>query len=292
MLKLRERSDFQPRCSSGAPHQRTTGVASANCSQPLLGPVSARGNPPSMPPIASATQRHGEYGRPSEPPPHVDQFRIVAGRCHRHGALERHAAPGAGAGDGRSRRPGTSDRRRALRLVPARGQPPACRLRRWPRRDNRKSAQRESRRRLRERRRTSGWACHSNRDRRDGQMGIPSAHFSRTRTLAVPNPSPSQRAAQPQQHCAEPAEATAATACRRAVAGRCRRRTVGHDLHGRLRVSPSTAPPVGDTSSEREGLQLFRDPVGDDRHRQVLPPDFAVRPRQHDVLPILCSPDC
>ena len=45
-------------------------------------------------------QRHGEYGRPSEPPPHVDQFRIVAGRCHRHGALERHAAPGAGAGDG------------------------------------------------------------------------------------------------------------------------------------------------------------------------------------------------
>ena len=53
MLKLRERSDRQPRCSSGAPHQRTTGVASANCSQPLVGPASGRGNAPSMPPIAS-----------------------------------------------------------------------------------------------------------------------------------------------------------------------------------------------------------------------------------------------
>ncbi len=55
MLKLRERSDSQPRCNSGAPHQRTTGVASANCSQPLAAPLSARGNQPSMPPIASAT---------------------------------------------------------------------------------------------------------------------------------------------------------------------------------------------------------------------------------------------
>ncbi len=120
MLSCRVASERAPRTSSGQPHHRTTGVASANWAQgPPVAPLRLAGSQPAIPAIASAksgavsaseTRKRRRMSRSSGSSP---------SRRHRHRRLEGHAAARAGRRAPGSRRPGTSGRHRASRPAAA-----------------------------------------------------------------------------------------------------------------------------------------------------------------------------